>query len=347
MFEPRQQAMLDMLAVFDNYKRNSETLKDYLKDIAKAADKKPNPKQAQLFEDEEYKKARIDELVRNVTSKYLQDIPSGNMNDLFAEEQRREGEQAAREKMLAEQEKTESQKIYERGEQRAREKFQQENSELEEVEENNSVEENNFESQETSRQEKSQTQSQEEFKTRQEEMHENKPSIYREGNKFIVHVGEDVSNAKLMLFGTLLKKYNGKYRRGTKTFAFPKASAAMSFATNVEITKMNDDARQEMYRKARVADFPILKQIFDAGFDNPQAIDTLNYLQSLPTKDLARISTEALLNNYKGDDVKFKKAQNLLNKMLEGKIQTTPTDAYNKVFDMLYGEETEKHIQLI
>ena len=256
LFEPRQQAVLDMLQVFDNYKRNSETVKDYLKDIAKAADKKPNPNQSQLFEDD-YQTAQIDELVRNVTSKYLQDIPSGNMSDLFAEEERKAGEQKAREKMLAENEKTESQKIYERGEQRAREKFQQENSEPEEVEENNLVEDNQEQQTETSQQEKSETQSQEEFKTRQEEMHENKPSIYREGNKFVVNVGEDVSNAKLMLFGTLLKKYNGKYRRGTKTFEFPKASAAMSFATNVEITKFDNDERQKMYRKARVADFQL------------------------------------------------------------------------------------------
>ncbi len=351
-------------AEFEEFKKNPkylESLKDDLKDneehlkrlnrLPETPTRKKRIKETKQTisrlenEIDEFEKpeSTVEEQENNsaVTSKYLQDIPSGNMNDLFDEEQRREGEQAAREKMLAENEKTESQKIYERGEQRAKEKFQQENSELEEVEENNSVEENNFESQETAQQEKTQTQSQEEFDSRQEKNHENKPSIYREGNKFIVHVGEDVSNAKLMLFGTFLKKYNGKYRRGTKTFEFPKASAAMSFATNVEITKFDDDARQEMYRKARVADFPVLKYIFDAGFDNPQAVDTLKYLQSLPTKQLARISTEALLNNYKGDDAKFKKAQNLLNKMLEGKIQTTPTDAYNKVFDMLYGEETE------
>ena len=82
LFGARQQAVSDIISTFDSYKNNSRRIAEYLKDIAKAADKKPNPNQEKLFDDG-YIKVEIDDLVRNITSKYLQDIPSGNMNNLF------------------------------------------------------------------------------------------------------------------------------------------------------------------------------------------------------------------------------------------------------------------------
>ena len=95
LFGARQQAVSDIISTFDSYKNNSRRIAEYLKDIAKAADKKPKPNQEKLFDDD-YIKVKINDLVRNITSKYLQDIPSGNMNNLFDDSAENESKAVAK-----------------------------------------------------------------------------------------------------------------------------------------------------------------------------------------------------------------------------------------------------------
>jgi|GEM_PF-880052 len=112
MFDARQQAIYDAMEVFDANKRNSERIKDFLKDVARRADRKENPDQTGLDfgnDVESYKQAQIDEIVRAAKDKVLQ----SNEADLFAEvpetkKAANKGEQDTSKAKLAEGYKTES-----------------------------------------------------------------------------------------------------------------------------------------------------------------------------------------------------------------------------------------------
>ena len=110
----------------------------------------------------------------------------------------------------------------------------------------------------------------------------------------------------------------------------------MSF-TSVEIAKMKDEGLQKLYRDNHVEDYPVFKSLIEQAVQNGQAGDILLYLRGLNDTARGLYAIQGLMNLYNGEQSKLDKAQKFISGLREGEL--TPRQAYNRVVDLLYGDE--------